>query len=313
MAKITLIGMYNFDQTLFDNLTLPTGIEKSTLVDNILIRSGEFEVLYPDMDYLKFAIGAWSRKWRPTFDRWQKALEIEYKPLENYDRIEEWEENGDKEGSETNGISGNASENSAGSNTNEVTGSEGTKHQESHVDNTSDNETENTSGSTTNKQLQVGSSSGSTSGTTSSTTDTDKSAYDSATLVNVEELRVSGADSSSNSASTSMSISDIKTDSIVVSRIKAGMLNSSINISVSAAKLENMSGTNTLTVSKTHTENLKKALSEMNKLTHQGRTHGNIGVTTSQMMLKSELDLGYWNIYEKITDLFLTEFVIPIY
>jgi hypothetical protein len=30
-------------------------------------------------------------------------------------------------------------------------------------------------------------------------------------------------------------------------------------------------------------------------------------------MLKQELDLGYWNVYEKITELFLQEFVIPVY
>ena len=46
---------------------------------------------------------------------------------------------------------------------------------------------------------------------------------------------------------------------------------------------------------------------------HNGRVHGNIGVTTSQQMLNQELDLGYWNIYERITDLFLREFVIPVY
>lgn len=44
-----------------------------------------------------------------------------------------------------------------------------------------------------------------------------------------------------------------------------------------------------------------------------GRAHGNIGVTTSQQMLESELDLGYWNLYERMTDLFLKEFVIPVY
>lgn len=281
MAKITLIGMYNYDQTLFDLLTLPTGIDKNTLIDNILIRSGEFEVLYPDMDYLKFSIGAWSRKWRPTFDRWQKALEIEYDPLDNYNRIEEWSEIGNKKGSESSDASGSETEG----------------HAESRSDSISGNDTENTSGSTTNKELQVGSSSGSTSGTTSSTTDTDKSAYDSATLVNVEELRVSGADASSNTAATSMSISGLKLDSVVVSRIKS----------------ELQSGTTSIDISKAHTEKLKKALEEMNNLKHLGRIHGNIGVTTSQQMLKSELDLGYWNIYEKITDLFLTEFVIPIY
>lgn len=46
---------------------------------------------------------------------------------------------------------------------------------------------------------------------------------------------------------------------------------------------------------------------------HDGRIHGNIGVTTSQQMLLQELDLGYWNIYDKITQLFLQEFVIPVY
>ena len=46
---------------------------------------------------------------------------------------------------------------------------------------------------------------------------------------------------------------------------------------------------------------------------HNGRIHGNIGVTTSQQMLVQELDLGYWNLYQRITQLFLQEFVIPVY
>lgn len=46
---------------------------------------------------------------------------------------------------------------------------------------------------------------------------------------------------------------------------------------------------------------------------HNGRIHGNIGVTTSQQMLNQELDLGYWNLYQRITQLFLQEFVIPVY
>lgn len=46
---------------------------------------------------------------------------------------------------------------------------------------------------------------------------------------------------------------------------------------------------------------------------HNGRVHGNIGVTTSQQMLQQELDMGYWNLYERITELFLREFCIPVY
>ena len=48
-------------------------------------------------------------------------------------------------------------------------------------------------------------------------------------------------------------------------------------------------------------------------LKHDAHLYGNIGVTTSQQMLKDELDIDTWNIYEHITDLFLNEFAIYIY
>ena len=47
--------------------------------------------------------------------------------------------------------------------------------------------------------------------------------------------------------------------------------------------------------------------------TSEHRKHGNIGVTTSQQMLQSELDIARFNIVQQITDLFLQEFCIMIY
>lgn len=44
-----------------------------------------------------------------------------------------------------------------------------------------------------------------------------------------------------------------------------------------------------------------------------GRAYGNIGVTTSQQMLESELDIATWNIIEHITDVFLQEFTVMVY
>ena len=46
---------------------------------------------------------------------------------------------------------------------------------------------------------------------------------------------------------------------------------------------------------------------------HIGRMYGNIGVTTSQQMLQSELDIATWNMYEHIADLFASEFCIMVY
>ena len=46
---------------------------------------------------------------------------------------------------------------------------------------------------------------------------------------------------------------------------------------------------------------------------HTARLFGNIGVTTSQQMLQSELDIARWNMYEHIADLFAQEFCIMVY
>ena len=90
LSKMTLIGMYNWDNTLFSNLSTPTGIDNSLLIDTILLNGGEFEVLYADVDFMKNAIGRWSNKWQRTMERWIAVLEKEYNPIENYDRIEDW-------------------------------------------------------------------------------------------------------------------------------------------------------------------------------------------------------------------------------
>ena len=92
-AKITMIGcervLQYSNESLFDNLVLPSGIDKDTLTSELILRSGEFEVLYPDPYMLRDLIGFWSKKHYPTFERWIKALTVEYNPLDNYDRHEE--------------------------------------------------------------------------------------------------------------------------------------------------------------------------------------------------------------------------------
>lgn len=84
------------DQTLFDLLELPEGIDKETVVDNILLEGGEFEVLYADPEFMRNAIGMWGRKHYYTFDKWIKAQSLEYNPLENYDRQEDWTDEGNR-------------------------------------------------------------------------------------------------------------------------------------------------------------------------------------------------------------------------
>lgn len=87
-ANLSIIGAYNYDSTLFDNLQLPDGVDSETVVSNILDYCAELELLYPDLPYLKNAIGYWSAKEMPFWEKVREMETAEYNPIENYDRYD---------------------------------------------------------------------------------------------------------------------------------------------------------------------------------------------------------------------------------
>lgn len=93
-AKLTLIGLYNYDSTLFDGLQLPYYFDKETLVNTILLAGGEFGCVYPGVEFMKQAISLWSAKNQRYFERLAKLMQIDYEPLENYNRKEDWRDTG---------------------------------------------------------------------------------------------------------------------------------------------------------------------------------------------------------------------------
>lgn len=101
LAMLTLIGLNEYykqthpTRTLFDNLTLPNIIDKDACVNHILLRYGEFCVLYPNPDFMYDAIKVFSDTYNRTFTKWADALNIEYSPLENYNRFEDWRDIGE--------------------------------------------------------------------------------------------------------------------------------------------------------------------------------------------------------------------------
>lgn len=236
-AKITLIGLYNwgipYEKDLFQNINLPTGINKDDVVNTILYKGADFEVLYADFDFMQSMIGIWSTKWYRTIDRWNAALSIDYNPLENYDRMEEWtDKNREMQQDQSVSSDEKSGENINNTLTSAVSNSSGT-------------------GNTENK----------------------KSAYDSSEYTPFDK---SDTSSSGNNASSGIE--------------KAHMSNNE---------------------SLGHTENNNAFKSSDGERT--GRAHGNIGVTTSQQMLQSELDVSRFNLLDEIADLFLTELCIYTY
>ena len=94
-SRTSLWGLYQYDEDILNTLVLPssfTAEEKQTIKDNILIESAELELYWTNPDFLKVAIQIWSKKQCPVWDRLKEALELEYNPIENYDRLEHWED-----------------------------------------------------------------------------------------------------------------------------------------------------------------------------------------------------------------------------
>lgn len=88
-ATMSVWGMYQIAPTMFDGLSVPDGIDKENVKDNILLESESLEVLYSNPDFLKAAITVWSTERLPIWEKLYATTQYEYNPIENYDRYEE--------------------------------------------------------------------------------------------------------------------------------------------------------------------------------------------------------------------------------
>lgn len=84
----SIMALYQYDPTIFDDMHLPEALDEELLTDNIMLELGELGLLYADPDLMKFYIERWSRK---NLEKWTKLYETtqyEYDPIENYNRTE---------------------------------------------------------------------------------------------------------------------------------------------------------------------------------------------------------------------------------
>ena len=88
MASISILGLYQFDPSIFDNMELPSELNKNTFVQNLLIEYAGMEVLYPDPDFIKTAITSWSKSRIYAWNRYQTVLYEKYDPFINIKRDE---------------------------------------------------------------------------------------------------------------------------------------------------------------------------------------------------------------------------------
>ena len=91
-ATVSLLGLKRLNDGILDELVVPDGVDVELVKDNLLAETAELEVIYPDAIFMQAMIGRWSAKELPIWERLYKTTLLEYNPIENYDRMEEWTE-----------------------------------------------------------------------------------------------------------------------------------------------------------------------------------------------------------------------------
>ena len=87
-TKLSLLGLYNWDNTIFDNMVIPVELDKDELINNILMELAELTVIYTNSDFMKKAIASWSNIRLHSWNRIAEVLYEDYEPFINIKRDE---------------------------------------------------------------------------------------------------------------------------------------------------------------------------------------------------------------------------------
>lgn len=88
-AQMSLWGLYQVDPTILDGLILPTGMDADNVKDNLLLETESMEILYPNTLFLKMAIQVWAAERLDVWTKLYNTTQLDYDPIENYDRREQ--------------------------------------------------------------------------------------------------------------------------------------------------------------------------------------------------------------------------------
>lgn len=86
-GTLSVMGLYNYDDSIFDDMVLPTSdhLDKDTLVQNILVECSELEILYTDPTFFKKILEIWSKARVHVWQKLADTMDYEYNPIWNKD------------------------------------------------------------------------------------------------------------------------------------------------------------------------------------------------------------------------------------
>lgn len=273
MAKLSIMGLYNYNPEIFDDLTVPTGIDKETVIDNILLECYDLELLFPSYNLMKIAIRTWSNTEQPIWQKLYNTENLVYNPIWNVDGdvTETREVTREKTGEDGRTIT------NSGTKSETIQGTKDTETNDSGTVSTSDSNTVTSSDSTSGTSENVHSQAG----------------YNESNLVITEK----------DNGTTSTTGQGTRTESGTGTRTESGTGNVSEEYGETKSGTDSSSQTDAGTNSETET---------VGETLHTRRT-GNIGVTTTQQMIREERDIDAFSTIEYITNSFKKRFCLLVY
>ena len=279
MATMSLLGLYNHDESLLNGLIenlpnkfgIPSSYEDSyytdvtldpqTVLENLLIECAEFEILYSDFNALKRIITIWSAKEKAVWQKMFNTTCYKYNPIWNKDGKTTWTERQTATGTKTELERGTKTTSNDGTITDDYTS-------------TSTTTNTTTAGGTNTRSGQ-------------DETTGKVSAYNSTDFQNRDKTN-----STTSENSTTESSEDFTGKGNVTNKGKKTTSN---------------------TGDEQHDVSRETNDSNTGETTHEQKETGNIGVTMTQQMITAEREIAMFNIIDFIINDFKERFCLRIY
>lgn len=278
-ANLSPLGLFTWDSTLFDLMVIPSALDKETLINNLLAETAELEVLYANPVVMKNLIGVWSNK---NIDVWNKLYETtqyEYNPIENYNRYETGSEDGTGKTTRTGRDTETGKTEFSGTDRRiESIQEGGTQEDETTLDITMGG-SDTVEGSDKKGHWIAG--------------------YDSTASGDNDGLVKQTRDEGESSTTTEYGKTEGDEGSRTTTFGKTEDVTETKNY---GQKINNENGTNR-----------EAQESRTNQGSHTLHAHGNIGVTTTQKLVREERDIDLFNVYDIIIEDFKMRFCILVY
>ena len=271
---MSIIALYNWDNTIFDFFNVPEPLDKEELENNLMMELGELSVIYSEPTFLKWAIGQWSNKQSPIWKKLYDTTLYEYNPIHNKDYTEWYDD------------------------TRNITRHEnGTENRQFK---TTDNSTENYSNTSDTTRDLTGNGKTDTQGSHSDTGTDDNTVTRSVSAYNMENSYAPAEQTVEKKSHTyTTAINDTET--------KQNSENETTNVQDDSETTSDRTGTETGDITTGNNETSEDIF------THRYHGEGNVGVTTTQSMINEQREVVKFNIYDYIIEEFKQRFCIMVY